>query len=427
MNKLDYVVDKVLNIVRKDIRKSTNGSYNTGKVKRIDGNIAWVQYDENNPQLTPVIISGASCKKGDEVRIQNNNGTAFILGNDSNPPTDDTKAEHAQTTADVADKTAKDAQLVASEAIEDAEHTAQYFWYRDGNDSEAGAHVTKVPQEDFEANPQGGNLLMRTEGIAVRDGTTKLATFEDSGITIGKEADTHTEFTTDGLKFYLDENTNPVNLDIKQDTNGYRWGKLIANYNNIRQASVTTDADSHTAYVHSGVYTDDPNGTEWATEVQTNARGIRQIVQAMGGQATNATVTLQPKSSDPTSADYYNMEYVIGVPVRGTLETPTVSISATTGTLVSATARRFGQVVQLYMQVRKTSSTAAGANVFVGTLNTTALIPVIPARGASYFGTHSIVGALSAAGEIIIRNASSTAVTIGAGETAGITFTYLVA
>lgn len=426
MNKLDYVVDKVLSIVRKDIRKSASDSYDTGTVKRIDGNIAWVQYDENNPQLTPVVISGASCKKGDKVRIKNNNGTAFILGNDSNPPTDDTKAEHAQVIAEVADKTAKDAQLVASEALEDAEHTAQYFWYKDGTDSEAGAHVTQVPQEDFEADPQGGNLLMRTEGIAVRDGTTKLATFEDSGITIGKEADTHTKFTTDGLRFYLDENINPVSLDINQDQNGYRWGNLIANYNNIRQSSIKVDADSHTAYVRSGVYTDDPNDVEWASEVQTNGRGIRQLVQAGSGIYTYAEVVLQPLSADPTNADYYNMEYSIGVPVRGTLETPTVSISATTGTLVSAEARRFGQMVQLWIQFRNTASIAAGANVFEGTLNTTGLRPVLSSTGAGFFGTHSLVGYLPTTGALVVRNASTTAITISSSQTASVSFTYLV-
>ena len=125
MNSLDYVVDKVLEVIRRDIRKNTSDSYDTGTVKRIDGNIAWVQYDENNPQLTPVVISGASCKKGDKVRIKNNNGTAFILGNDSNPPTDDTKAEHAQVTAEISGRTAEEAQTTASEAEQEATVASQ--------------------------------------------------------------------------------------------------------------------------------------------------------------------------------------------------------------------------------------------------------------------------------------------------------------
>lgn len=125
MNSLDYVVNKVLEVIRRDIRKNASDSYDTGTVKRIDGNIAWVQYDEKNPQVTPVVISGASCKKGDKVRIKNNNGTAFILGNDSNPPTDDTKAEHAQVIAEISGQTAEEAQTTASEAEQEATIASQ--------------------------------------------------------------------------------------------------------------------------------------------------------------------------------------------------------------------------------------------------------------------------------------------------------------
>ena len=199
MNSLDYVVDKVLKVIRRDIRKNTSDSYDTGTVKRIDGNIAWVQYDEKNPQVTPVVISGASCKKGDKVRIKNNNGTAFILGNDSNPPTDDTKAEHAQVTAEAADKTAKDAQIKASEALEDTEHIAQYFWHKDGTDSEAGAHVTEVPAEEFMQNPSGGNILMRSNSIKLRMALITLA-----------------ELTGTALFFY-DPNTGQERLRLFED------------------------------------------------------------------------------------------------------------------------------------------------------------------------------------------------------------------
>lgn len=197
MNSLDYVVNKVLEVIRKDIRKNANGSYNTGTVKRIDGNIAWVQYDENNPQLTPVVISGASCKKGDEVRIQNNNGTAFILGNDSNPPTDDTKAEHAQVTAEISGRTAEEAQTMASEAEQTANGIKQHFWTDDD-----GAHVTEATQEDYQQDPAnaGGNTLITSQGMAIRKGTTELASFGNS-VLLGKIGGMQVEQTTTGMKF----------------------------------------------------------------------------------------------------------------------------------------------------------------------------------------------------------------------------------
>jgi len=216
MNSLDYVVDKVLEVIRRDIKKSTSDSSDVGTVKRIDGNIAWVQYDENNPQVTPVVISGASCKEGDKVRIKNNNGTAFILGNDSNPPTDDTKAEHAQVTAEAAGKAAEGAQITASEALEDTEHTAQYFWYRDGNDSEAGAHVTEVPAEDFMQNPSGGNILLRSNAVRLRMALITLA-----------------ELTGTTFTFY-DPNTGQERLKLFEDgldLTGKKFGGTASNRN----------------------------------------------------------------------------------------------------------------------------------------------------------------------------------------------------
>ena len=206
MNSLDYVVDKVLKVIRRDIRKNTSDSYDTGTVKRIDGNIAWVQYDEKNPQVTPVVISGANCKKGDKVRIKNNNGTAFILGNDSNPPTDDAEALVAKAVAKVADQNATEAKTTADgaqatanavsgiantalsraqEAKQIADDTEQHFWFTETG-TDTGAHITEVTQEEWldPSSPNyqsGGNLLARSNGIAVREGTKELATMSQDG------------------------------------------------------------------------------------------------------------------------------------------------------------------------------------------------------------------------------------------------------
>lgn len=206
MNSLDYVVDKVLEVIRRDIRKNTSDSYDIGTVKRIDGNIAWVQYDENNPQVTPVVISGASCKKGDKVRIKNNNGTAFILGNDSNPPTDDTKAEHAQVTADISGRTAEEAQTMASEAEQTANGIKQHFWTDDD-----GAHVTQTIQEEYEQDPDnaGSNMLADSDAMHFRNGQSDVARFGASGAQIGQDSEAHSTVEKDRMEVYLDGDEQP--------------------------------------------------------------------------------------------------------------------------------------------------------------------------------------------------------------------------
>ena len=83
-------------------------------------------------------------------------------------------AENAQTAAGM-----------ASDAVNIANNTAQYFWFtEDGTDT--GAHITEIPREDFEADPSngGGNLLARSNGIAIRDGLNELATFSADSITM---------------------------------------------------------------------------------------------------------------------------------------------------------------------------------------------------------------------------------------------------
>lgn len=65
------------------------------------------------------------------------------------------------------------------------ENLNQYFWYEETG-THAGAHITEIPQEDFESNPQGGNLLATSSGLAVRDGMTELATFGANGVIIGQ-------------------------------------------------------------------------------------------------------------------------------------------------------------------------------------------------------------------------------------------------
>ena len=91
-----------------------------------------------------------------------------------------TNITNAQNSADNAQNTANDAKGIA-------DNTAQNFWFKsDGTDT--GAHITEVSQAEFEENPTGGNLLARTNGIALRDGLTEVATFEAGGITLGAEA-----------------------------------------------------------------------------------------------------------------------------------------------------------------------------------------------------------------------------------------------
>lgn len=99
-----------------------------------------------------------------------------------------------------------------------AGNTNQYFWHKESG-GDTGAHITQVPQADFISNPEGGNLLARANGIAVRDGMQELAQFTADGVrvfdddgnqtasfgdtaTVGKQDDSHIVISGDGMSVY---------------------------------------------------------------------------------------------------------------------------------------------------------------------------------------------------------------------------------
>ena len=84
----------------------------------------------------------------------------------------------------------------ALEANAKADNVAQYFWFNsvDTAGEGAGAHITEISQQDFISDPAngGGNVLVRSNGISIRDGVTNLASFGATAI-LGSEGGARTE------------------------------------------------------------------------------------------------------------------------------------------------------------------------------------------------------------------------------------------
>lgn len=475
---LRRIAKKIVDMIYNEKKARPEPYDTTATVRRVENGRAFVHIPGGVDE-TPVKM-GVNVEPGDEVEVNIGGGKASIGKDFTNPPTDDKTARKAQTTATKARETAKaaetkaeDAQITANEALEDAEHTAQYFWSRDGDDSEAGAHVTQVPQEEFEANPQGGNILMRSNSLRLRMALITLA-----------------ELTGTAFKFYdpatheerLQLNASGVYLKGQLITGTYSYAQLLSKYLNIGyyngSRNVVSDylgnagfdnfiysrkqiatVGSHPIFSSTVVDKDgvkiihDDSDTPYDTPSTGSFKAtlanleddtlLLQNVDNYGNEYQTVEINAEygggivitAKDENGNQNEIFKLEGTYDTSdasnsyaeLRSTLETPTVSISATTGTLVSAEARRFGQVVQLWIQFRNTASIAAGANVFEGTLNTTGLRPVLASTGAGFFGTHSLVGYLPTTGALVVRNASTTAITISSAQTASVSFTYLIA
>ena len=205
-------IDELARILKKDRNIGTDY---TGTVTKVEGDVAYVQISGADINDTPVKMSVA-CKQGDTVRVRVNKGKAWITGNDTAPPTDDAYAKGAKIVLsneiEKTNITLKRVDDVATEAHKIAGNTDQYFWHvTSGTDT--GAHLTEIPQEEFLADPEngGGNLLARSNGIAIRDGLTEMAQFGTT-VVLGQESGSHAEISPSGMSIY---NDNPsLCLDV---------------------------------------------------------------------------------------------------------------------------------------------------------------------------------------------------------------------
>lgn len=206
-------IGRILNLLRKET--PSPGTDYTGTVTKVEGGVAYVQLAGSDIDDTPVRMSVAA-KKGDTVRIRVNKGKAWITGNDTAPPTDDAYAKESEiilsNEIEKTNVTLKTVEGVATEAHKIAGNTDQYFWHvTSGTDT--GAHLTEIPQDQFLEDPEngGGNLLARTNGIAIRDGLTELAQFGTT-VVIGQGSGSHAEISPSGMSIYND--TPSLCLDV---------------------------------------------------------------------------------------------------------------------------------------------------------------------------------------------------------------------
>lgn len=77
----------------------------------------------------------------------------------------------------------KSIDVIVNEAKETVKAMNQHFWYVSSG-AEAGAHIAEIPKAQFDVTPSGGNLIARSNGIAVRDGLTELTTIGTNGMDI---------------------------------------------------------------------------------------------------------------------------------------------------------------------------------------------------------------------------------------------------
>lgn len=114
-------------------------------------------------------------------------------------------------------------------ALQVAGTNAQYFWHnQDGQDVSTGTYITEVPESTFRADPAngGGNTLIRSNGLALRNGLTELASFTANGVQIGQDNATNIRIAPNGL--ILSNDAQAIVLNVSTDGGTKSSQKTIA-------------------------------------------------------------------------------------------------------------------------------------------------------------------------------------------------------
>ena len=242
-------------------------------VTRVDGSTVWVKLAGSDIE-TPIKRT-IDAKAGDSVQVRVSGGTAWISGNQTAPPTDDTLAKEAKQKAEENTRTLETTTQVLEGVQKIAGNTNQYFWHvQSGGDT--GAHITEKPQDEFVADPNngGGNLLARSNGIAVRNGLAELATFDDSGVA-----------------FYDGNGSAAANVLASFGDAGLRVGRVGHTNIQVAPTSVTMTA---------------PDGSvslKALFELITTTGGAREYGVRITDEHNMSTITIRPVASGGAFTD----------------------------------------------------------------------------------------------------------------------------
>lgn len=362
---LDRAVKDFVQILQESKEKGTSPYDTTATVTRVEDSIAWVHIP-GGVEETPVEMT-MGVKAGDTVQVRVSGGKAWIAGNATSPPTDDTaaneagyKALMAEEVAVVAGEKAENAEIAAKKALKIAADTDQYFWHMETG-TDTGTHITEIPHDEFIARTAedptdgGPNLLARSGGIAVREGLQELAQFSEY-IILGKD---------DGTQSYLYADYHSLQL-IDKEGNPYVY------FSDLRDTSGIAVIDE--AFLG--------DGFSYVTVGLTIFRLIQVTVNGEVVEAYNndkrVYITPKPQKNDRIkvtyeSTDYYSKAFTLGIRRAGYAIGPMsyAEGSGVTASGVLSHAEGRGQARGNYSHAEGTSTADGDTSHAEGTGNAT--------------------------------------------------------
>lgn len=176
--KLDAAVKELTQVLLESGKNKTSPYDTQAEVKRVEGNIAWVHIPGGVDE-TPVRLT-MNAQAGDIVQVRVSGGNAWLAGNATSPPTDDTQANVARRVATQAIDKASDAidsattaQIAAERAVNDAE-TARIAALQASEDAERAETAANTAQTSADNASQSAVIANQNAQSAIASATTAI-------------------------------------------------------------------------------------------------------------------------------------------------------------------------------------------------------------------------------------------------------------
>jgi len=215
----------------------TKGYDTVATVKRVEDNTAWVHIPGGVDE-TPVTLS-IDAKSGDIVRIRVAGGKAWVTGNDTAPPTDDTTAINARINAAVAKITAENAETEAAGANKKADSAGSAAEKAAGAALTAGNMASSASASAATASQGAARAENAANAVNVK--LTTLIRQTDDGIEAGRIPDAGTLPDGSSITLPLALVNTDGSFDVLLAT--YKnSGGTVAKTDSVRIASFGADA-----------------------------------------------------------------------------------------------------------------------------------------------------------------------------------------
>ena len=298
-------LEKELAQVINNLNKGGTKPYDTSAVvKRVEGNTAWVHIDQGVEE-TPVEMTIA-CKPGDTVKVRLSGGMAYLLGNNTAPPTDDRTALEALGTAGIARKMARSAEKVANTTEQHTRPaiTSMITYYKLSNGTPAQPteeNHAGWSQEEPEWDPESDEQLYysvrsRTvQGIITWSNPHVLSSYANLNIMQNAILLEVGEGSTVG--FWLDSNGEPI-LDSNNEEIIATLGSITDAYSRVMVKANEILQEVSETYVNQGT----SSIQSMSSVMKQTAAGVN-LYATINGQESNVHSHIDNDSFDIVKDD----------------------------------------------------------------------------------------------------------------------------